>query len=112
MVLSVLRQTRTRTRKSKHRWKDKFVGRHLRRIVDVDKVNTLRWCRMYGGPTSKKMEKRLKNPCGPTRELNTQLEYLEQGIRLTSIAEGSVCAGQKSAFYKEVERWCEIVVQS
>ena len=37
----------------RRRWKDKFmVGHHLQRIVDVDKVRTLRWYRKCAGWTT------------------------------------------------------------
>ena len=81
----------------KHRMIQATVGKkpypclrcsHLQRIVDVDEVRTLFWCRKCAGwTTSNKMGRRLKNPCKARNpRVAYQLKKLEQGIRLSRIS--------------------------
>ena len=86
-ALGVSRSIDRERRMKRHRWKDRFIGRHLlQRIVDVNKVRTLIWCR----------RKSLKNPCSPMDpRVAHELRKLERRIRLGRISEGPHVVGRR-----------------
>ena len=85
----------------KNWWKDRvFGGQLLQRIVGVDNVRTLIWCRRKG----------LKNQCKPMDpSVAHELRMLEQRIRLSRISEGPHVVGRRVPItQKESERLCEV----